>query len=181
MPDPDPPPEVGGAPSPANAVGHPRFNPDFALQASPASTDNQLGSSSFNLSIPIFGAQGRGVGTNLNLVFNSRVWTKDLATNTMVFDYDVGWPGPGFRLNYGRIIPNYNVPTGSAGDYLLVEADGTRTPLIDKSNGLYRSSDGRYIEFLATNNKLFLPNGTLIRYQLNGANKLVPTSIWDAQ
>src|SRR6185295_506788 len=107
--DPDPWPNVGGATSPVNAVGHPRFNSDFVLQASPASTDNQLGSSSYNLSIPIYGSAGRGVDVNLNLTYNSRIWTKDVATNTMVFDYDVSWPAPGFRLNYGRIIPDYNV------------------------------------------------------------------------
>ena len=184
-PDLDPPPNVGDAPKPANTVGHPRFRPDLSLQASPASNDIQLGSYSFNLSIPVYGAGGRGVGVDLGLAYNSRVWTKDVNTNTMIFDYDVGWPAPGFRINYGRIIPNYNVPIGNTlGDYLLIEADGTRTPLIAQAApnlGLYRSNDGRYIEFLATNNKLFLPGGTLVRYEFKGPNKLVPTSIRDAQ
>lgn len=146
-PDDDPPPNVGAAASRPNAVGHPRFSPDLPLEASPASTDNQLGSYSFNMTIPVFGTGGRGVGVDLNLVYNSRVWTKNPATNTMVFDYDVGWPAPGFRPNYGRIIPNYNVAIGDTfGDYLLVEADGTRTPLIAQpapNLGLYRSNDGR--------------------------------------
>jgi len=180
-PDDDPPPNVGSAASRENAVGHPRFSPDLTLQASPASADNQLGSYNFNLAIPVFGAGGREVGVDLNLVYNSRVWTKDIFTDTMVFDYDGGWPAPGFRLNYGRIIPHYNVQSGQLGDYLLIEADGTRTHLADKGGGLYRSGDGRYIEFLSSNNKLFLPNGTLVRYEVKGPNKILPTSIRDAQ
>ena len=178
VPDDDPPPNLGAAASRENAVGHPRFSPALALQASPASTDNQLGSYSYNLSIPVFGAGGRGVGVDLNLVYNSRVWTKSF--DTMAFDYDVGWPAPGFRLNYGRIIPDYNVPSGSLGDYLLIEGDGTRTHLANKGGGLYRSDDGRYIEFVSSNNKLFLPNGTLVRYEVKGPNKILPTSIRDS-
>lgn len=69
-PDDDPPPNLGAAPSRENAVGHPRFSPDLTLQASPASADNQLGSYNFNLAIPIFGTGGRGVGVDLNLVYN---------------------------------------------------------------------------------------------------------------
>src|SRR5205807_1625043 len=120
----------------------------------------------------------RGVGMDLNLVYNSRVWTKDVPTNSMVFDYDVGWPAPGFRLNYGRIIRDYNVASGP-GDYLLIEADGTRTPLINQNNNYYRSNDGRYLEFGAADlNRLFLPDGTTVGYDVFGS-QLLPTQIRD--
>jgi RHS repeat-associated protein len=173
-PDNDPPPNIASAGSHKNAVGHPRFTSDLRLQSEIASEDNQLGSSSFNFTVPIFSSGGRGVGVDLNLVYNSRLWTKD--SSTMVFDYDVGWPAPGFRLNYGRIVPNYN---GSSGNYLLVEADGTRTPLINISNNYYRSNDGRYLEFTTVEPKrLFMPNGTVVSYEAFGS-QLLPTQIKD--
>jgi len=179
-PDPDEQPNVAAAGSRLNAVGHPRFSPNL-LENNASSTDNQLGSASYNLNIPIFESDGRGVGVNLSLVYNSRMWTKDPATNKMVWDYDIGWPAPGFRLNYGHIVPDYDVPFGDLGNYLLVEADGTRTPLINQGGNLYRSADGRYIEYRANSNpnRLFLPDGTRIRYQTPNGSKLLPVWIKD--
>jgi RHS repeat-associated protein len=164
-PDPNEPVNVVDAGARFNATGHPRFSPNLSA----ASTDNQLGSSSFNLSIPIFGSGGRGVGAGLNLAYNSRMWTKNGASG-IVFDYDQGWPAPGFRLNYGWIIRDYNVASGSSGNYLLIEADGTRTPLIKQGTDTYRSEDGRYLQF--SNHILTLPNGTTVKYTLNNARFL---------
>jgi RHS repeat-associated protein len=176
-PDPDEPPNVNSGGSRFNATGHPRFSPNLALQSAPGSDDNQLGSSSFHLSIPILGSGGRGVGAGLNLGYNSRMWTKNPDTSEMIFDYDQGWPGPGFRLNYGWIIRDYDVPVGSSGNYLLIEADGTRTPLIKQgATGVYRSNDGRYLQFAS--HILSLPNGTTVRYTLNNS-RFVPVSVKD--
>lgn len=163
LPPPDPiePHNVAAGGARFNANGHPRFSPDLTLQSAPASTDNQMGSSSFHLSIPIFGSGGRGMGVDLSLAYNGRVWTKDPGTNTILFDYDQGWPAPGFRLNYGWIIRDYNVPTGSSGNYLLIEADGTRTPLM-RQGSVYRSEDGRYLEFSSHN--LTFPDGSQVKY-----------------
>lgn len=178
-PDDDPPPFVPEAPSRKNAIGHPRFSPDLALTGKGKHTDNQLGSDSFNLTIPIFGSGGRGVGVDLTLVYNSRVWTKDVPTNSMVFNYDVGWPAPGFRLNYGRIIRDYDVASGP-GNYLLIEPDGTRTPLFNLGSGSYRSNDGRYLQFTAsTINRLVYPDGTIVGYDQFSAAKLLPSYIRD--
>lgn len=141
--------------------------------------DNQLGSDSFNLTIPILGSPGRGVGVGLNLVYNSRVWTKDVATNHMVFDYDVGWPSPGFRLNYGRIIRDYDVSSGP-GNYLLIEPDGTRTTLYSLGNNNYRSNDGRHIQFTGgTLNQLYYTDGSIVFYEQVGPSKLLPVYIRD--
>jgi len=176
-PDPDEPPNVAAAGSRFNATGHPRFSPNLALQSAPGSDDNQLGSSNFHLSIPIFGSGGRGVGAGLNLSDNSRMWTKNPDTSEIIFDYDQGWPAPGFRLNYGWIIRNYNVPSGSTGNYLLIEADGTRTALIKQgATSVYRSEDGRYLQF--TNHVLSFPNGTTVRYTLNNS-RFLPVSVKD--
>lgn len=173
---------VGKAGSAANATGHPRFNANLRTQGS----DNQLGSNSYNFSVPIFGSAGRGPGVNVSLAYNSRPWTKneDSTNHQMVYDYDQGWPAPGFRLNYGRIIPDYNVATGLVGNFLLIEADGTRTPLINQNeSSIYRSSDGRYIEFNYDRGHqkgfLSLPDGTLVKYTMDYGPKLVPIWIRD--
>jgi YD repeat-containing protein len=175
--DPDDPPNVRAAGSTVNAAGNMRFTPAEVPQGAPGKAKNQLGSSNFGMTIPIFDSPGRGISTSVALVYNSRPWTKD-GTN-MVFDYDQGWPAPGFRLNYGRIIPNYDVPAGYPGNYLLIEADGTRTPLIAQPDAVtYRSNDGRFIDFDINSAGLSYPDGTVIFYAFNGS-KLVPNSIKD--
>ncbi|HLG15431.1 MAG TPA: RHS repeat-associated core domain-containing protein [Blastocatellia bacterium] len=176
--DNDDPPNVAGAADPINATGHPRFTPNLAAQGSSLGGDDQMGSLNFGFGVPIFGSSGRGVGIGLSLVYNSRLWTKD--GNNIVFDYDQGWPAPGFRLNYGRIIPDYNAPTVDPPSHLLIEADGTRTPLIPTNSlrTLYRSNDGRAIEFDPAFSRLHTQDGTDIQYELNGS-KLVPTFIRD--
>jgi RHS repeat-associated protein len=177
--DPDDPPGVASGGSAGNATGHPRFAANLASLSTVAGTDDNLRSNNFNLNIPIFNSTGRGVGIDLALVYNSRLWTKN--GNTIYFDYDRGWPAPGFRLNYGRLVPNYNVTSGS-GNYLLIETDGTRIPLIRQGTSqIYRSEDGQYIEFNASDSadlKLTYPDGTLIRYEFNGS-KLLPTKVQD--
>lgn len=176
---------VERAAHPTNATGHPRFNSNLKTQGIAPASDNQLGSDSYNFSVPIFGSAGRGLGVDLSLVYNSRQWTKnEVGTlHQMVYDYEQGWPAPGFRLNYGRIIPDYNVPDGDVGNFLLIEPDGSRTPLIDVANNLYRSNDGRYIEFtynrLQQKGYLFLPDGTVVRYTMPNGSKLLPIWIRD--
>jgi RHS repeat-associated protein len=181
--DPEEPVNRPAAAHPTNATGHPRFTPGIRSQSSAAGTDEQLGSSNFSFGVPIFSSHGRGVGVGLELAYNSRVWTKD--GNIMQYDYDQGWPAPGFRLNYGRIIRDYNVPLGDpGGHYLLIQADGTRVPLLNQGSGKYRSNDGQHIEFktnFSTTNpidELTYPDGTVVKYA-NINNKLQPYSIQD--
>jgi hypothetical protein len=175
--DPDDVQGVPGASNAGNATGHPRFAASLASLSTVGDSDDNLRSNNFNLNIPIYSSPGRGVGINLSLVYNSRLWTKD--GNNIYFDYDRGWPAPGFRLNYGRLIANYNVPSGT-GDYLLIEADGTRIPLVRQGvSQIYRSEDGQFIELDATSGlKLTYPDGTSVSYEFNGS-KLVPTKIQD--
>ncbi len=176
LPPPDPiePPNVAAGGARFNANAHPRFSPDLAIQAA-TSADNQLGSSNFHVSIPIFGSGGRGAGVDLSMAYNGRVWTKDPDTNTILFDYDQGWPAPGFRLNYGWMIRDYNVPSGFSGNHLLIEADGTRTPLI-RQGTIYRSEDGRYLEFSSHN--LTFPDGSQVKYTDNNS-RFVPVRVRD--
>ncbi len=108
--DPDDPSNVGAGGSTVNAAGNMRFTPAEVPQGAVGKAKNQLGSSNFGMSIPIFDSPGRGISASVALAYNSRTWTKD--GNKMVFDYEQGWPSAGFRLNYGRIIPNYDAPVG---------------------------------------------------------------------
>lgn len=178
LPDPDDPGNTGGAALPVNAIGNPRFSPAEVSRVSATQTENQLGSSSFNFSVPIFGAPGRGVGLGLALTYNSRLWTD--SGGTLTFDYDQGWPTPGFRLNYGRIIQNYDAYPGNPGNHLLIDADGTRIPLVSQNDGTYLSDDGQFIQYDTRNgaSKLIYLDGTVISYALTN-NKLLPNSIQD--
>ena len=173
----DDPPGISQGGSAGNATGHPRFSATLALQLTVAGTDNNLASHNFNFAIPIYSLPGRGVDVNLELSYNSRMWTKN--NNQMVFDYDQGWPAPGFRLNYGRLIPDYDL----AGNYLLIQPDGTRIPLIDinELSQIFRSQDGQFIELDLTNpnvKKLTYPGGTVVKYTENGS-KLMPQTVED--
>lgn len=77
--------------------------------------------SNFNMAIPIIGLGGRGMGADLTLYYNSRVWFRH--GNAVTFDAVESRPSPGFSIGFGRIIA-YG-PT-NATRYLLINADGTR-------------------------------------------------------
>lgn len=176
--DPEDPANKPDAAKSFNATGHPRFLPNAVAQASSAGTDDLPGSSNFSMGAPIFGAPGRGVGVGIALVYNSRMWTKN--SNTMTFDYDQGWPAPGFRLNYGRLILNYDVAPGGFGNHLLVQPDGTRIQLASQGSNKYISTDGQHIELDTTTvpYELTYADGTVVKYnQIN--NKWLPNSVED--
>jgi hypothetical protein len=176
--EPDEPRNKPSAAKPFNATGHPRYNPNLAAMASSAGTDDQVGSSNFSMGIPIFAAPGRGVSAGVALVYNSRMWTKE--GNTMVFDYDQGWPAPGFRLNYGRLVLNYDVASG-LGNHLLIQPDGTRLPLIRQGlTNKYLSGDGQHIELdtSAVPYELTYPDGTVVKYEEDN-NRWLPKTVED--
>src|SRR5450432_974 len=64
-------------------------------------TKRIAGSSSFSYSVPLFNIPGRGIDLNLNLHYNSFVWTQSSSSLTLNADRDN--PGIGFRLDYGFI------------------------------------------------------------------------------
>ncbi|HXF39383.1 MAG TPA: BACON domain-containing carbohydrate-binding protein, partial [Blastocatellia bacterium] len=178
------------AAAPFNAVGQPRFAPMEFSQGSAAKTRNNLGSYNYSFSAPVLGLGGRGIGVNLALTYNSRVWNKDNA-NTMTFNYQKGWPAPGWTLGYGRLIDNYD-NTGSGdlsgvgqanapGSYLLIQPDGTRIHLqqtYDSASGRWshNSKDGSFISFNPLNGKLRYTDGTLVTFDLIN-NRRLPSSI----
>jgi RHS repeat-associated protein len=163
-----------------NALGSPRFSPQETTENSSTKTKKNLGSYNYLFTVPVVGLGGRGQGVGLAMTYNSRVWNKD--DFTMTFNYNKGWPAPGWTLGYGRIIRNYDGTAGgqnnNPGNNLLIQPDGTRVHLQASLSGNvweHDSKDGTFLH-LSSSNKLKYPDGTQIKYdEPNG--RLVPTSI----
>jgi RHS repeat-associated protein len=163
-----------------NAVGSPRFGAQETTPVGATKTRKNLGSYNYLFSAPVLGLGGRGIGVNLAMVYNSRLWNKD--GNTMTFNYNKGWPAAGWTLGYGRIIKNYDGTAGgsnnSPGNYLLIQPDGTRIHL-QQSNpgGVWRhdSTDGTFLRLNAAD-ELIYPDGTTVYYNLHH-NRLLPATI----
>ena len=57
----------------------------------------------FNISAPVLAVSGRaGLDLNLNLTYNSRVWTK--MGQNISFDIDKDLPAPGWSIGFGKIL-----------------------------------------------------------------------------
>src|SRR5205085_6444752 len=82
---------------PRNLVGSPRHR---AAESTRIGTVLPEGSN-FNFAAPIVSLGGRGIGANLTLYYNSRLWSR--RNNSMAYNAIVGWPAPGFSLGFGRI------------------------------------------------------------------------------
>jgi hypothetical protein len=83
---------------PRNLVGSPR---NQAVEATRIGNVLPEGSN-FEFGVPIVSLGGRGVGANLTLFYNSRLWSR--RNNAVAFDAISGWPGPGFSLGFGRVV-----------------------------------------------------------------------------
>jgi RHS repeat-associated protein len=177
-----------------NAVGSPRFGAVTPAEGSSIGASDGHGNNNFTFTAPVLSLGGREAGVSLALAYNSRVWERDTdpaGATTMRFNYTKGWPAAGWRLGYGRILANYDDTdsgngsgsgTGNApGNFLLVQADGTRVHLeqyYDGAAGIYKheSSDGSFLRFNPVNGKLKYPDGTVVTYEVHGGRRL-PGSI----
>ncbi|MFY9608376.1 MAG: RHS repeat-associated core domain-containing protein [Blastocatellia bacterium] len=168
---------------PRNALGSPR---NAAAEPMPLGSVLPEGSN-FNWSVPIVGLGGRGIGTNLALYYNSRVWSR--RNNAMAFDAITCWPAPGFSLGFGRIVV-YEI--GSGGNppckFMLVDPDGTRHYLgAGTYNGIgyalggpYETLDGTHIVYTGNGRDggdLHYPDGTKVNFTAVN-NRLLPTTIY---
>jgi RHS repeat-associated protein len=121
-----------------------------------------LGSSSYSAAFPIVHLPGRaGLDLNLNLYYNSDVWTYNASNTSLTFNADRDWPSYGFRLDFGLLI-------ATASTYFLIEADGTKRALASSGGGAYDSTDSSYIHLVVGSPNLTLTykNGTQVLYQL---------------
>ena len=95
-----------------NVVGNPRYMPQEAIGNGGVNTKRKLGSYDYSFTAPVLSLGGRGVGVNLALTYNSRLWNKE--NDSIQFNYGKGWPATGWTFGYGRIIENYdNTATGN--------------------------------------------------------------------
>lgn len=84
-----------------------------------ATKDAGAGNGNFTLAAQAVSLPGRGIDINLNLHYNSRLWSK--ANSVMTYNADAGYPAPGWSLGFGRMIY-----TGTSGGCMMVAPDGTR-------------------------------------------------------
>ena len=132
-------------------------------------------SRNFNWNLPLVGVPGRaGMDLGLTLSYNSLVWTK--VGNSIFFDDDNGFPGPGFRLGFPVIQqPSYFNSEVGKNAYLLIGSDGSRTELRQVSTSgtgatLYEAADSSHLllDITTTPFNLRMSDGTQLRYELKG-------------
>ncbi|MEK6300191.1 MAG: RHS repeat-associated core domain-containing protein [Acidobacteriota bacterium] len=170
---------------PRNALGSPR---NAAAESMPLGSVLPEGSN-FTWGVPIVGLGGRGIGTNLALYYNSRVWSR--RNNAMAYDAITGWPAPGFSLGFGRMVA-YEIGSGAnpTCKFMLVEPNGTRHYLgVGSYNGIgyalggpYETVDGTHIVYTGNGRDggaLHYPDGTTVDFT-NVNNRLLPTTIYDS-
>ncbi len=141
--------DVGSLFEKRNSIGSPpdRYFPS-ALTSPAANRQGRemSGSDNYTFSVPITDLPGRGLDVALALTYNSSIWHKMGASgHRLQFDVGKSWPAPGFRLGYGYLESQTN------GSFLLVDADGTRHPMVIDSPypypypAPYITTDGTFI------------------------------------
>jgi len=183
-----------------NAIGLPRLKANSKAKGGSSKINHKLASSDYTFAAPVISMPGRGIGMNLNLVYNSQVWSQAAPNGPVSYDLNKGWPAPGWSFGFGRLIPNFDTDnpalgdgqgTGSGdypGDFLLVQPDGTQIVLSgvwNQSGGQtgsgawqYLSQDGSYIQLVYTARTLLYPDGTVVKFNLGQTNnKWLPISI----
>lgn len=138
--------------------------------------DNPL-SRNFNWNLPLVALTGRAeMDLELSLSYNSLVWTR--AGNTISFNRDNGFPGPGFRLGFPviRQSPYVNSEVGKTA-YQMIGADGSHRELRQVSTSgpganLYEAADSSHMLLDTSTNpfKLRTSDGTQFTYALHGGD-----------
>lgn len=128
-----------------------------------------LFSRNFNWSLPLVGLAGRaGLDLGLSLTYNSLVWTRD--GNSIKFNADNGFPGPGFRLGFPVIQQRYFNPQVGANAYLMITPSGSRVELRQVgTSSIYESGDSSYLQMTdGANPVVRAADGTQLTYTLYG-------------
>ena len=165
----------------ANAAGpagsQPMQNIDpTAGTASVGGFSYNLDSKNYNFLAPVMGLAGRaGLDLSLALSYNSNIWVRDTASNTVAFNADRGFPAPGWRLSFGAIQIHtnttghyYNSVTGQ-NSIIYIAPDGTRRDMAQiPGTSKYKTYDSSYIVFDAAAQIMYFPNGTQAKYDFDG-------------
>ena len=114
--------------APANRVGLGRSEADWmpdrpwlGPQSERAAEAVTVGSANFTFAAPVVDLPGRGLDLRLDLVYNSRVWTR--SEDQVAFDNDKGWPARAGRW----VSAGSSVWAGRAACWLALTAPGIRT------------------------------------------------------
>ncbi len=127
--------------------------------------DARAGNGNFTFAAPVASLGGRGLDVDLNMYYNSRVWSK--AGTEMLFNADAGYPAAGWTLGLGKMYYY-----GLSGGCMLVSPDGTRRSFAG-SNNLY-NQNGLYYHWFEGNTT----DGSLIKYGCQYYSYGGSTSVW---
>ncbi|MEK7830571.1 MAG: hypothetical protein AAB401_05755, partial [Acidobacteriota bacterium] len=130
-----------------------------------------LDSKNYSFSLPVMSLAGRaGMNVGLGLSYNSKVWTSDAATGTMIFNGDRGFPAPGWQLGFGAIQIRdgngayYNSTTGKS-SIIFITPDGTRHDMgYNSASARFESYDSSYLKFDSVAQILYSPDGTKMKF-----------------
>ncbi|HEY0005397.1 MAG TPA: hypothetical protein VGB17_11360 [Pyrinomonadaceae bacterium] len=128
-------------------------------------------SQNFNWSKTLINLPGRArLNLNLNLVYNSLVWTR--ADSRIAFDVDRGQPAPGFRLGFPTIQQRFRDPQTGRSAYLLLTSEGSPVLLgqVGESN-IYEAADNSLLQLIDRGKSgalLRRPDGLQFRMQWVG-------------
>ena len=156
----------GGLPADPN-MGTQRTEP----QNETGQSGVDLGSRNYNWSLPLVGLPGRaGLDLGLTLNYNSLVWTRQ--GNTMRFNADHGYPGPGFRLGFPEVQPKYYDYNENVWSYVMITPSGGRVQMrqVNGSN-VYESQDSSYTQLIEYADNTVLvrpPDGSGMRFSYAG-------------
>lgn len=148
-----------------NRRGRDPLRPRVARQF--LSVDGGTGLGNYLLTVPILDLPGRNLNLRLNLCYNSNAWrirpTADGAY--LFFDYDKGFPAPGWSLGFGQFLIDPDDNTW------LQDADGTQHEMsLPIDLGHLCSVDGTLIDMPVVNaangdfNPATHPEGTTVTY-----------------
>ncbi len=127
--------------------------------------DARAGNGNFTFAAPVASLGGRGLDVDLNMYYNSRVWSK--AGTEMLYNADAGYPAAGWTLGLGKMYYY-----GLSGGCMLVSPDGTRRSFAG-SNNLY-NQNGLYYHWFEGNTT----DGSLIKYGCQYYSYGGSTSVW---
>lgn len=161
---------------PRNLVGSPRNRVIEPTQLGPVLPEG----SNFNFDVPLIALGGRGLGANLTLYGNTRVWSRH--GSAVTFSAVGGFPFAGFSMGFGRIL-TYGPSNNTS--MVWLEPDGTPHYLGSGdwyASGTYQTTDGTHIAFVGSaglGGTLYYNDGTQVSIGSYN-NRLVATQVKDS-
>lgn len=159
-----------------NLVGSPRNRATEQTALGPVLPEG----SNFNFAVPLLNLGGRGLGANLTLYGNTRVWSRH--GTAVTFAAAGGFPFAGFSMGFGRML-TYGPSNNTS--FVWLEPDGTPHSLgsCDVSTfATLQTTDGTHITFVKSasySGTLYYGDGTQITITSYN-NRSVATQIKDS-